>query len=136
MMHSPLQSCVQEPSFLPSEMPFTKAKPLMIGVPVLPPGYCDEFIDDVITAGVDFGKTSRDRLQSAAPLAIFVVARDIHPDEPITRENLMCMHKMEAEGGLEEEKIILGWYFNTRLLLISLPEKIYISHGLNRYAIY
>ena len=79
---------------------------------------------------------SSDRLQSAAPLAIFVVARDIHTDEPITRESLMCMHKMEAEGGLEEEKIILGWYFNTHLLLISLPEKIYISHGLNRYAIY
>ena len=126
-MHSPLQSCVPDPSFLPSDMPFTKAKPLMIGIPVLPHGYCDEFIDDVITAGVDFGKSSRDRLQSAAPLAIFVVARDIHPDEPITRENLMCMHKMEAEGGLEEEKIILGWYFNTRLLLISLPENKYIA---------
>ena len=99
----------------------------MIGVPVLPHGYCDEFIDNVITAGVDFGKTSKDRLQSAAPLAVFVVACDIHPDEPITRENLMCMHKMEAEGGLEEEKIILGWYFNTRLLLISLPKNKYIA---------
>ena len=34
---------------------------------------------------------------------------------------------MEAEGGLEEEKIILGWYFNTRLLLISLPKNKYIN---------
>ena len=126
-LHSPLQNCVPEPSFLSCELPFTKAKPLMMGVPVLPHGYCDEYVDDLITAGVDFGKASRDRLQSAAPLAIFVVARDIHPDEPIKRENLMCMHKMEAEGGLEEEKVILGWHFNTRLLLISLPENKYIA---------
>ena len=123
-LHSPLQNCVPEPSFLSCELPFTKAKPLMMGVPVLPHGYCDEYVDDLITAGVDFGKASRDRLQSAAPLAIFVVARDIHPDEPIKRENLMCMHKMEAEGGLEEEKVILGWHFNTRPLLISLPENL------------
>ena len=34
---------------------------------------------------------------------------------------------MEAEGGLEEEKAILGWHFNTRLLIISLPENKYIA---------
>ena len=127
LMHSPLQSCVPEPSFLPSETPFTRAKPLMVGVPVLRHGYCDEYVDDVVTVGVDTGQSSRSRLQAAAPFAIFVVARDIHPDEPITRENLMCLHKMEAEGGLEEEKVILGWHFNTRLLIISLPENKYIA---------
>ena len=126
-MHSPLQSSIPEPSFLPSVTPFTKAKPLMIGIPVLRHGYCDEYVDDVVTMGVDKGEISRRRLEAAAPLAIFVVARDIHPDEPITRENLMCMHKMQAEGALEEEKIILGWHFNTRLLLISLPENKYIA---------
>ena len=79
----------------------------MMGIPVLKHGYCDEYVDDVITAGVDKGKKSTQHLEAAAPLAIYVVARDIHSDEPITRENLMCMHKMKAEGGLEEEKVII-----------------------------
>ena len=66
-------------------------------------------------------------MEAAAPLAIFVVAQDIHSDEHITRENLMCMHKMKAEGGLEEEKVILGWHFDTRRMLISLPDNKFIA---------
>ena len=40
---------------------------------------------------------------------------------------MAALNKLIAEAGLEEQKIILGWLFNFRKLLISLPENKYTA---------
>ena len=40
---------------------------------------------------------------------------------------MAALNKLIAETGLEEKKTILGWLFNFRKLLISLPENKYIA---------
>ena len=39
---------------------------------------------------------------------------------------MSSLNKFIAETGLEEKKTILGWLFNFRKLLISLPENKYV----------
>ena len=58
---------------------------------------------------------------AAVLLAINVLARPLADNEPIPRETMEALKKLLAEAGPEEIKIILGWIFNTRKLLISLP---------------
>ena len=41
----------------------------------------------------------------------------MHP----TCHNVVAAAKLTAEGGLEEVKALLGWVFDTRRLLVSLP---------------
>ena len=60
-------------------------------------------------------------LKKAALLAIHAVARPKHKDEPIPREEMAALAKLIAEAGLEETKVILGWFLDFRRLLISLP---------------
>ena len=126
-LHSPLQD--KMPSAEPDldKSAFHPALPLMMSIPILPFGKCDEFIDDVGTVGVDTGPDSILRLESAAPLAIACVARGLDPEDELVRDDFMCLHKMEAEGGLREILTILGWIINTRKLLISLPENKFIA---------
>ena len=63
----------------------------------------------------------------AAPLAIWTVSRAIHPDEPNVRDEMITEDKMLAEGALTEQKIIQGWLYDTRRLLISLPKQKHIA---------
>ena len=40
---------------------------------------------------------------------------------------MAALNKLIAEAGLEETKMILGWFFNFRKLLISLPENKHVA---------
>ena len=40
---------------------------------------------------------------------------------------MSALTKLAAEAGLEETKIILGWFFDVRHLLISLPENKFLA---------
>ena len=48
-------------------------------------------------------------------------------NEPIPRETMEAMKKLEAEALLQEIKMILGWEINFRRLLIKLPENKFIA---------
>ena len=54
-------------------------------------------------------------------MAIHIIGRPISADEPISRHDLISIDKLKAEGRMEETKIDLGWQFDTRRLLIALP---------------
>ena len=42
-------------------------------------------------------------------------------DEPISRDEIVAINKLLAEGTPSEINICLGWSINTRLFLIALP---------------
>jgi len=46
-----------------------------------------------------------------------------HSFEPLPRDNLLSETKANAEGGMSEAQIVLGWKINTCTLIISLPDK-------------
>ena len=120
-IQSPAFKEIPSTTVLPDHVPFALARALIVNVPLHRYGKCDEFIDDIVTVGVDHEEETRRRLRGAAPLAVFIVSRANHPNEPITRDDMITGDKMQAEGGLEETKTVLGWFYDTRRLLISLP---------------
>ena len=67
------------------------------------------------------------RLERAILLAIHVAARQKHPSEPIPGEEMAALAKLLAEAGAEEIKTILGWVFDFRRLLLSLPENKFVA---------
>jgi hypothetical protein len=85
----------------------------------------DNYIDDLIGAGVDTGPDSVQRLAAAGSLAIHVLARPVHQDEPIPRDDPNSLTKLAAEGLPEEEKLCLGLLLDTYRLLLSLPRHKY-----------
>ena len=46
-------------------------------------------------------------------------------NEPISRKDLISIDKLKAKGMMEEIKINLGWTFDTRRLLVALPDDKY-----------
>jgi hypothetical protein len=73
--------------------------------------------------GVDLpGTDNVHRCDRVVLLAIAVMARALSEDEPIPRETMESLKKLKAESKAEETKIVLGWLFDTRRLLISLPK--------------
>ena len=55
-------------------------------------------------------------------MAIHISGRPISPNEPISRQDLVSIDKLKAEGRMEEIKTDLGWRFDTWRLLIALPD--------------
>jgi hypothetical protein len=66
-------------------------------------------------------------MEAAIPLAIEVAARPNDPNEPIPHEPMIARNKLTAEGGLSETKMILGWLYNFRTLIVSLPDHKFIA---------
>eukprot|EP00957_Ditylum_brightwellii_P022399 1690363-Ditylum_brightwellii.AAC.1 len=72
---------------------------------------------------VDIDNTGHDPiLEKAIFLAIHVAAHLKQDKEPMPREDMMALAKLLAEAGLEKKKTILGWIFDFRWFIISLPD--------------
>jgi hypothetical protein len=109
---------------LDNSIPFANAKPLLVDIPLEKFGKSDVYIDDVCTVGVLRDGKDELRLKSSVLLAMDVFGRPIHKKEPLPRDPLPSMDKLLSEGGLSEEKCLLGWILDTRRLRIKLhPEK-------------
>ena len=107
---------------LDESIAFGEGRDLVVDVPVNPRGQVDDYIDDLITLNLDLpGSDYNLRSERAVLLAIEVVARKIDSEEPIPRELLTALKKLIAEARPEELKIILGWLYNFRELIVSLP---------------
>ena len=79
------------------------------------------YIDDTVAIGPDFPGIIP-RLSACILISFHLVFRPLSKFEPIPRDEAAAVSKLIAEGGLEETKQILGWLYDTRRLLISLPE--------------
>ena len=108
-----------DPVVLPDDVEFARAEP--VAVPDLEDDLprSDVFIDDAFCA---FLERDLARGRAVLPFLIHLLGRPPHPDEPVSREDLLSLKKFLAEATPEERKIILGWLVDTRRMLVALPE--------------
>jgi hypothetical protein len=88
-------------------------------------GKVDCFIDDLPGIGLDT-PANVIRLPGAILLAIELFTRQ-YENFPLPREEMVSVTKLVAELGMSEQKTILGWLYDSRRLLISLPREKYIA---------
>ena len=119
-IQSPIQTMIPPPERLPENVPLGKAVKLAVHFPREEIGKTELFIDDYAPIALDVGNNV-DRVACAVPLAIHTVGRQLSPNEPLPRDDLVSLSKLAAEGKMEETKIMLGWLINTRSMLLHLP---------------
>ena len=106
-LHAPNQNDFPTPIFLPDDIPFEQGRELIVDVSINERGTHDIFIDDLVGLGLDLPSCNNKSRSEAAPLlAIDTCSRRVAADEPIPRLNMAAMHKLCAEGRLEEIKMI------------------------------
>jgi hypothetical protein len=120
-LRSPAQPLTPPPDLLNDSIPLAQARPLALVIPLSVTCRTDGFIDDLITTFLDTAE-NRARCPHATPLAMHLTSRPhAGTAEPITRRNILSDAKLIAEGTPAEVQTVLGWYLNTRALLIALP---------------
>ncbi len=73
----------------------------------------DLYINATIRLTVNFPDTDNANQMERAPLlAIHTAARPVDFYKPILCDEMAAKAKLSAEGAPEEQKIILGWYFD------------------------
>lgn len=102
-------------------IPFAEADPLAVS---LPPRDIvgDNFIDDLFQGCVDMADNT-ERIKHAVPLALECVFKPTNPLDACPRNKIINMSKHEAEGRLEERKVILGWLIDTHRFRVFLTKE-------------
>jgi hypothetical protein len=73
----------------------------------------DVYINDTNELTVNLPDTDNaDQMECAPLLAIHTAGRPVDHHKPIPRNEMAAKAKLFAKGALEEQKIILGWYFD------------------------
>jgi hypothetical protein len=127
-LHATVQPLIPPKKILVNNLPLGQARKLIMDVPVDSRGKIDVYIDDTTGLTVDIpGRDNAACMEEVIPLTIEVAARPIDPNEPIPCEPMIARNKLTAEGGLSETKMILGWLFNFRTLIVSLPDHKFIA---------
>jgi len=127
-LQAPDQDLVPPPSFLTDDIPFAPGKDLIVDVEVNERGTHEMYLDDLIGLGIDLPDTdNREQAERAPLLAIHTCACPLLPKEPTPRETMAAKKKLTAEAGLTEVKMILGWRWDLRRLIISLPYNKYTA---------
>ena len=119
-LSSPLKEFYPPVLTLNENIPFARTKPLSVSIEEKSLAKADVFLDDIVEIGLDT-PDMRSRLQGAVALAVDSMSRRVQSSEPLPRTSLINKKKLAAEGRLEETKIVLGWFLDTRRLIISLP---------------
>jgi hypothetical protein len=122
-LFAPNQHLVLVWTLLDNDIPFAKGAKLIVDIPINPHGMHDLYINNIIGLTVDIPGTDHvARWQVAALLTINTTAWPNHPEEPTPHKSMDARDKLIAEMGPTKTKIILGWDFDFRRLLISLPQ--------------
>ena len=117
---------------LDESIPFAHGLELIVKIPIDPQGIHDIYIDDIINLTIDIPGTDHvARAKGAALLAMDASARPSHPEEPTPHESMDVRDKLKAKAGPAESKVILGWNFDFRRLIISLPENKFVASTKN-----
>jgi hypothetical protein len=94
-----------------------------VTVPVKAGGYCDVFIDDLISCAAELDDRAVQRSIDSALLAMDTIGRPLAKgDSAFFRDPVLSIKKALAEGTPTEELIVLGWLLDTRRLMILLPQ--------------
>ena len=120
---APNQNLVREQTLLDNSIPFGKGSELIVNIPINPRGTHDIYIDDIICLTIDIPGTNHVTCaQAAALLTMDASVRPNHPEKPMPRKSMDVRDKLRAEAGPVDLKVVLGWDFDFRQLMISLPE--------------
>jgi hypothetical protein len=121
-LHATVQPLIPPKKILTNNLPLGQAHKLIIDVPVDPRRKIDIYIDDMTGLTVDIhGTDNAACMEAAIPLTIEVAAQPNDPNEPLPCEPMIARNKLTVEGGL------LGWLFNFRTLIVSLPDHKFIA---------
>jgi hypothetical protein len=115
-----ISKIIPKTHLLDPTIPFAKAKPLLVNIPLEPIGQSDVYIDDICTVGILDSKQNEEKLRKSILLAMETIGRPLNMNEKITRDDLPSIDKLLSEAGLSEQKCLLGWILDTRRLRISL----------------
>ncbi len=127
-VHAPCQHLVPEMRLMDDSVPFTEGGELIVDIPVDARGMGGVYIDDLIQDTIVIkGTDNAIRCKRATLLAIDTCARPKHANKPIPREDMAARNKLQAEAGLEEQKMVLGWLIDTRRLLVKLPKNKFVA---------
>ncbi|KAL9180713.1 hypothetical protein ACHAXT_011166 [Thalassiosira profunda] len=120
---SPHDNLLPQPARLADDIPFGHALEPDVHLPPSQKAGVDGFIDDGAVAVLDSNENQPmvNRARQALGMATHLVFRPVADDEPIQRPDPQSLRKLKAEGQLRETLIFLGWEFQTRPLLIALP---------------
>ena len=118
-LHSPRAVDIPADKRLPAEIPFGKAHELIVKFTDEKDCYIDGFIDDLISIILD-ELDLPERGRNAVALALHTFFRPTNADDPVPRDDILSLRKLLAEGGLEETKMVLGWFIDTRRFIIKL----------------
>ena len=128
VLFSPSQPVVPLPDFLPEPIRYAKAQPMAVEVPTRSLGRGDCYLDDIIKVYVGI-KSAILKHAASAPLAMFVSMRPLATDEPVPRKETLSLPKLKAEGTPSEMMIVLGWWLDTRRLLLRLPNDKFVAYS-------
>ena len=123
-MFDPISELIESPRSLPEDIPFKKARSLLVDLPPNDIGYIDIYIDDNIGVTPDIGNNST-RLARAIPLAIRTMTRPIDPTDVIPRNDIISLKKLKAEGQLKLPHNLLAYSTSQRALPIPFVTRLY-----------
>jgi hypothetical protein len=107
----------------PAKLEFAPAREMLPDWDMSEYGVTEAYIDDIFTVFPLLSEDHFQRGRNAALLAIDVLGRPVHPEDPLPRDPLVATKKVMAEGTPTEVLTILGWKIDTRRLLIQLTEE-------------
>jgi hypothetical protein len=123
-LHSEFNSLVQEnPRLLEPDIQFAEAREPLMDWELSDFGATDVYIEDIFNVFPIVSDEYLQRGRNAALLAIDLLGRPTHPDDPLPRDPLVAVKKVIAEGTPAEVLTILGWQIDTRRLIIQLPDE-------------
>jgi hypothetical protein len=109
------------PKVEPDDVAFAPARTLLMDWEMSDDGVTDAYIDDIFTVFPFRSEECFQRGRNAALLAIDVLGRPVHPNDPLPRDPIVATKKVMAEGTPSEILTILGWQIDTRRMIIQLP---------------
>lgn len=102
----------------PTDTPFGQADKLLLELPARDI-ITDNFINDFMQAGLDKDNIPK-RIKHVVPLILDTLFCPARCNKDGNHDPIINMTKHQAEGRLEEKKVVLGWLINTQLHRILL----------------
>jgi hypothetical protein len=121
-LHSEFISIVNPtPKLEQNNVEFTQARELLNEWEMSDYGVTEAYIDDIFVVFPFASDDHLERGRNAPLLAIDVMGRPTHDNDPLPRDPIVALKKLKAEGTPAEKMTVLGWQIDTRRLLIQLP---------------
>ena len=116
------QKLIPQDKYMDEDVPYASDLPTIFSPPLDCSSKAYVYIDDTTTIISIDDPSITSRAQAAVPLEIKIVERPLLANEPIPRQDLIYIEKLQAEGRMEVLKTYLGWHFETCRLIVALSD--------------